>query len=61
MFEPDKDKPQLLTDFGLRLQVIGQRLTGRVDDIGQGREHTFNHQIGNHGQASMIQMLQFGF
>ena len=61
VFEPDKDKTQLLADFGLRLQVIGQRFAGRIDDIGQGGKHTFDHEVGDHGQASMIQMPQLGF
>ena len=60
VLEADKDKAQLLSDFRLGREVGRQGLGWRVDDIGEGGEHTFDDQVGHYVQAIGLQVLQLG-
>jgi len=60
VFQADEDEAQLLGDFRLRREVLGQRLSRRVDDVRQGGEHALDDQVGHDAEVGSVQVLQFG-
>ncbi|MNG24900.1 hypothetical protein D3C84_1096770 [compost metagenome] len=57
VFGADKDEAQLLDDFLLRTQWLSTAVSRFIDQLWQGREHGFHHQVSNYRQRGIVQVL----